>query len=476
MRRSTKAAACATAVFSLLACSGIATDIASRLRITPTVWVSDGYGYVIDLRPGHQELYHLAGNSCVLDANARSVLDAILTPDTVRKASDDNALFYGVKHEPHHITFNSRRTLPSTCASPVPDTAEGNFQAFVDIFAANYAFFDIYGVDWDQRVRKARQNLSPDMTQDALFELFAEMLAPLKDGHLKLNAQIDGTQYSTSPLTTPLGRGVAQKAAALGVDESEVFVAELENYWENGIAQQVLQGDGEAAAGGKIQYGVIDGNVGYIAVLMLTGLTDSALLSIPDNFDADEEYALINRVLDNILTEFTQANVKAVIIDVSINFGGHDFLAREIAARFADERHLVLTKRAFDAQNPQATPVYIQPTDRPSFDGPVYLMTTQSTVSAGEIMTLAFRALPNVTHVGQPTQGALSDVLYKALPNGWEIGMSNEIYRDPDGILWEGRGITPEIAIDIFSETDLVSRHPAVVQQIVNHIHEANIR
>lgn len=472
MRRSTKTAVGTMALASMLGCYGITLDTAARLSLPEGVWISDGYGYVIDLRPDKKDLYHLAGNTCVLDVTASSELDAILTPDSVQRGADGATFAYGLKYEPHRIIFGRQSSLPSVCASSAPDTVNGNFQAFADIFAAHYAFFDLYGINWDQRERQARQNLRPDMTEAALFALFEEMIAPLKDGHLELSGQIDGADYNAAPKTTPLSRGVSQRAETRGIDADEIFVEQLEAYWLDGISEQVLQGNGTSAAGGKIQYGVINGNIGYLALLTLTGLTEDDLLSFPDEFDADGEYEAINQIMDDAMMVFADAGVEAVIVDASVNFGGNDFLGREVAARFADERRLVFTKRAFDSRDVQATPVYIQPSDRPSFDGPVYLMTTQSTVSAAEIMTLAFRALPNVTHVGQATQGALSDVLEKTLPNGWKIELSNEVYRDQNGILWEGRGIPPEFSINIFSETNLVSRHPTAVRELVTHIQQ----
>ncbi len=470
MRQSTIGIISAVTLASLVACGGTTAKLLVELGISEGVWVSDGYGYVIDVRQDNQELYHLAGDTCILDYNASSELDMFLTSDTVHPSKTEDVFDFGVTYEPHRTVFTRQASLPDACLSPATDTTEGNFQAFADVFAAHYAFFDLYDVNWNHQVKTARQSLSPEMTDAALFQLFAEMIAPLKDGHLELEAEIDGVNYNAAPKTTPLSRGVARRAAALGISEDAVFLEQLEAYWVNGINERVLQGAGTQAAGGKIQYGLIDGNIGYIAVLMLTGFAEPGTLSIPDDPDDENEYRVVNEVMDDIMTDFADAGVEAVIIDASVNFGGHDYLGREIAARFADKKRLVLTKQAFDAQHTAATPVYIEPTDRPSFNGPVYLMTTQSTVSAGEIMTLALRALPQVTHVGQATQGALSDILYKSLPNGWEIGMSNEVYYDPDGILWEGRGIAPERPIDIFSETDLVSRHPAAVEELSAHI------
>jgi C-terminal processing protease CtpA/Prc len=47
--------------------------------------------------------------------------------------------------------------------------------------------------------------------------------------------------------------------------------------------------------------------------------------------------------------------------------------------------------------------------------------------------------------VGEPTQGVLSDATEKALPNGWVLSMSTEIYRDPQGRNYEGIGLTPQV-------------------------------
>jgi C-terminal processing protease CtpA/Prc len=58
---------------------------------------------------------------------------------------------------------------------------------------------------------------------------------------------------------------------------------------------------------------------------------------------------------------------------------------------------------------------------------------------------LAMMALPNVTRVGTPTYGVLSDGLPKTLPNGWTVGMSNEVYIAVDGKLYEGLGIPPHM-------------------------------
>jgi C-terminal processing protease CtpA/Prc len=75
----------------------------------------------------------------------------------------------------------------------------------------------------------------------------------------------------------------------------------------------------------------------------------------------------------------------------------------------------------------------------------VILLTSGLTYSGAEIFVMATMQFPNVTRVGEPTAGALSDVLPFTLPNGWEIGLSNERYFASDGVCYEDRGVPPHV-------------------------------
>ena len=77
------------------------------------------------------------------------------------------------------------------------------------------------------------------------------------------------------------------------------------------------------------------------------------------------------------------------------------------------------------------------------------------TVSAAETFLLAMRTLPHVTLIGETTNGILSNMLGKTLPNSWTFSLSNEVYRDSAGLNYEAVGIAPEIEVPIFSMNDL---------------------
>ncbi len=459
-------------LFQLLGCgAGISTETTALYARLNGVFISDGYGYVVDLRGDTRDVYHLSVDSCVFDEDTSAVIQHVLEPDNVFEAPDGQSFAYGSAYEPHKITFHRTAALPVPCVTPIPDTPQGNFDAFAAAFSAHYGFLDLHGVNWSRQVAVARSKLTSSTTDEDLFALFAEMVAPIEDSHLSLEAEINGREFTVDPVTTALSRGAIRLAAENGTSKQEIVLATLDQYWNQGVAEGILGGHGHETGGGKLRYGLIDDTIGYINVLMLAGYTSNDFFSDTDVLDDSAEHQRINAILDEIMISFASANVSAVIIDASLNFGGSDYMGREIAARFTDRQRLAYTKAAFDAAGAPETSVYVVPTERPSFDGPVYLMTTDSTVSAGEIMTMALRALPNVTHVGQSTNGSLSDVLDKTLPNGWALTLSNEIYRDHIGIAWEGRGISPEISLDIFDEATLVDGHPSAVGTLVAHIH-----
>ena len=151
---------------------------------------------------------------------------------------------------------------------------------------------------------------------------------------------------------------------------------------------------------------------------------------------ADYSHASLELALDRAMTLFE--GVKAVIVDVSMNDGGHDTIARSIASRFVAEPTIAYSKYAGDSATEKPQPIYILPSGKHRFTGPVYLMTSHATLSAGEVFVLAMRSLPNVIQIGEATNGSFSDALSKPLPNGWMLSLSNEIYLDSTGAGWEG--------------------------------------
>jgi C-terminal processing protease CtpA/Prc len=137
--------------------------------------------------------------------------------------------------------------------------------------------------------------------------------------------------------------------------------------------------------------------------------------------------------------------VQAVIVDLRYNQGGYDAVSLELAGLFAADRHVAFRKKAFRSKGNKYD-VVLTPSSPRRLAVPVAVLISEHSVSAAETAAVAFRTLSNAKLVGQQTQGALSDVLEKKLPNGWTFTLSNEIFETVDGEFPEGTGVLPHIA------------------------------
>ena len=170
---------------------------------------------------------------------------------------------------------------------------------------------------------------------------------------------------------------------------------------------------------------------------------------------------------------FSDPSLKALVIDVRINYGGDDPYGLAIASRLATREYLAYTKeaRADPVDRNRWTPgdpSIVRPSTRPSFRGPVVELIGPLTISAGETFTQALMGrTPHITRIGENTQGVFSDVLVRHLPNGWTFGLPNEVFRAPDGGIFDGPGIPLDVHVPVFTREDLASgKDPGMVKAL----------
>lgn len=412
---------------------------------TRGVWRSRGYGLLLTVSADGLKLHHETAAGCYADPGGEDSLLSSLVYVVPGTPADELALLSDPGETRYF--FQRLQALPPTCDTVTEWTAPRLFDVFAATFTEQYAFFAEHGVDWKARIAENRPRVTDATDARTLFGIFTDMLKGLEDGHLGLIAEVDGEEQSFSAGKGLTTRRLEARARQAGAPEREAKRDWLRAY-RDGILQTVLKGAGHHVANQRIIHGRV-GDVGYLNVLTMGGFVEGEP-------GLAEERRALKAALDEALTSFQGA--RAVIVDVSNNRGGHDAVARDIAARFADGRHLAYTKRPRQVDMaPQ--PFHVEPAAGPRFTGPVYLVTSDVTVSAGEVFTLCMRVLPNVTHVGTTTRGAFSDVLVKPLPNGWRMELSNELYLDPSGTLYEARGIPPTQPLDVFPENDLDGGH-----------------
>lgn len=412
-------------------------------RTIDGVWRSRGYGQILEIRDGKRTLYHVAGTFCY--------------PDTSNAQADDDAYRLVSIASPSRIAFaaaptQTRYAFDRIAAVPPDCTASHRWTAheMAELIAATFA--DQYPGFGKRGRTIARLTAALAIPSDAVpdlsfFRHTARALDGLDDAHVGIAATIDGTAYHEEGGEAATIRS-ARADAALGTDP-----AERERNWSKAYREGIaglLEGGGHLVANRHVMWGRI-GRVGYINVVAMGA------------FDKDappDDLAALDAVLDQALAAFQ--GLPGVIVDVTNNRGGYDAVSLHIAGRFADRRRLAFAKRAVGASGPYQA-FYVEPSNRLRYLGKVALLTSDVTVSAGETFTLAMRALPNVTHIGGTTRGALSDQLVKPLPNGWTLTLPAETYRDSKGRSQEGVGIDPEQAMPPFAPS-----HRVMVQTVAH--------
>ncbi len=177
----------------------------------------------------------------------------------------------------------------------------------------------------------------------------------------------------------------------------------------------------------------------------------------------------VNEV-DQILEEF--GDIDGLIIDARFNVGGLDPYCEKIAGRFIKENkkaYLRQTRNGGHEDFTEPKPFYIKPRGRSPFLKPVALLTNDQTVSAGDLFALIMSDLPQVTLIGENSNGSFSTILEKTLSNGWELGISNQRYTSADGINYEGSGVP--VDIEVFNTTeDFINGEDRVIKTAFYHL------
>ena len=354
--------------------------------------------------------------------------------------------------------FEKLTQLPERCVSGKTYTETELFDILTAIFEQHFAFFDARQIDWPSRVSAARQSVRDGMGQAALWSVFDELVSGIGDSHTKMVGLVDGEKQRIQG----------------GLGTTLPFIRENggEGPWVRGLVDQLMSDvldPGAELIADRIVAGMIDERIGYIQIFTMGGFTNiEPAGSVEWSVGELKE---LNRILDDLLTRYKDSD--AIILDLSNNRGGYDAVTRAIAARFTDtdfKGYRVEIPGHADA----STDYTIQPYDGVRYTGPVYVMTSDVTVSGGEITTLMLKQLPNVTQVGTKTRGSFSTPLAKPLPNGWYLELSNEVFMTPGGDVYEGQGIPPDIALEIYPQSAPVKGHADAVKETAKLVKKTN--
>jgi carboxyl-terminal processing protease len=300
-------------------------------------------------------------------------------------------------------------------------------------FDQYYGLFAVKGVDWDASYSELAPLVHDELSDAELYALLIELLEPLDDKHVSL--------YPASSDLPTWSIDLVDGRFPTPAFDLELIRSEYVDAW---IAPHPM------IAGGRLR----SSSIGYIHIAGFEG--------------SERSYRL---ALDQLLDEL--ADVDAMVVDIRDNPGGFDPLAQYVAGRFTNERALYMTvrKRVGPDREQFGDPVewYVEPEHGRRFTGPVALLTTHATQSAGETFALAMRRRADIVQIGSTTAGAFSDNIMREAGNGWTYTISVGDYRDHLGDSHEGIGLVPDIAL-ANTAADLEARRDPILEAAVGEL------
>lgn len=413
------------------------------------VYQSVGYGRIVKIEKGEYLLADVTRISCLplMDGKISEFGEALQLKNDTLSLQDGINLYY----------FTRIEDAPAVCkkdsqeykeAQEKTNDPEYNFEVLWETFIDHYAYFDLRKVDPEQMYAEYRPKVTSETTQPELFFILSQMLDSFDDGHIGIDAS-EEIEDAAQKLYT--------EAQTTDVKKPQ---KRLRSYQVSKTVSDQYIPNGTSIKNGNLRWGIIKDNIGYLQLNQMMCLADynlsdtlsygeywMAFLEIADasKNDTQDEVDGLNSSLDVIMKDF--ANTDALIIDVRFNGGGKDEVGMALLERLNGAEKLAFTKKGKLGNGFTPVNKVTQTASKNPYNKPVYLLIGPESASATEIMALSALSLPNITLIGSRTEGVFSDVLDRALPNGWEFGLSSEVYLDLQGNNYEGVGIPPDIEI-----------------------------
>jgi hypothetical protein len=384
-------------------------------------------------------LEHQTCRTYTRHGNALALVEELPRKDIEREIMDSTQLEDGHLDLEYWGTVTRFQYDRATGWPDVPRLDSGNWlsdpavnvAAFFDVLAGHFAFTDVRGIDWTRlRAECDASFRSGTGSQECLFDSLTGALRHLEDGH----GSLKGLERYEESRTSEVQLYQTWKAAG-GRPVDGDFVDGFGNAWLGHVRQRVLSSKGRFAARDTIAWGHLPSGLGYISLM--------ACESLSEEEEGHADVLAASRTFSRALKDV--ADARGLIVDLRFNNGGWDRVPLILASHLTDSTLTAFTKQPVrHGVGLQVQSIELSPAQGVRFTGPVAVLTSDATISAAEVGTLALRALPNTRSFGRSTYGALSDPFQFRLPNGWKGAVSNEIYRASDGSVFEGSGIPPD--------------------------------
>lgn len=336
------------------------------------------------------------------------------------------------------VTYRRLKHAPEVSSKSRTRDPLYNFDVFCHLFHERYALFDIRNINWQTLCDTHRPLINTSMNDAELFGTFINMMAPLRDGHVELHASCGA--YNAGAMLPLYQRLAGELEEPDNIHALTTLLEERKIHRRSIIREYYLAANRQSGANDLIEWGSVHESCAYIALHAMAGHAGKKNQPRADQLAAARG---MERALQDI------GHLPHLIIDLRTNSGGYDGVALRLAGYLIDRKRMAFSKAARNGQRFGGKQhVTIEPRGHEHYNGRLYLLTSGLTASAAEIFVLALLQHPRLQRIGEATQGILSDVMERHLPNGWRLTLSNELYSAADGTIYEDSGISPHIPID----------------------------
>ncbi len=274
-----------------------------------------------------------------------------------------------------------------------------------------YSYFQVKNINWDFIRAKYSVSIYDGMSDDSLFNVLGAMLRELEDDHSNLISDFNISFFGTSNL---------------GQDNFDWRIIKDNylppNYYVSGPFRHDF---------------IADGKIGYIRYNSFTGTID------PTN-------------IDFMLERYKHTD--GLILDLRENGGGAVVDIFSLLSRFVNSKTLVYYSKIKNGPHhndfSEPEPVYVYPYNGTRYLNKVTVLVDRGTYSAGSLVALATKEIPNMVLIGDDTGGGLGLPNGGQLPNAWTYRFSVTQTLTTSLIPHYEYGVPPDI-YTLFNWTDL---------------------
>ncbi len=306
---------------------------------------------------------------------------------------------------PYRISFRTGVGEDGKSELSQAELNEGAIEILREMIDQQYSYRDRMGLDWDKLFADHKKMLVDSTTPKRFAQIAGVMLAHAEDKHIWLDAE--GDRIGAYPVP---GKPNAN---------AQLLPNLVPNYQQKSDI---------------VYTGEFEDGIGYLRI-------DSWSPNDPRAYEAVYRY----------LGEHPDA--PGIIIDVRFNGGGGEDLAQDLAGCFISEP-VVYAKNVYRDPNSETgyTDVLertLYPnTGRPHYDGKIAVLSGNVVMSSCEAFILMMKQAPNASIIGEPTRGSSGNPRSYDLGNGVTVYLPSWKAMRPDGTVFEGEGIQPDLLVE----------------------------